>query len=212
MAKRTGPEFSSLSELELIKFYGYENDEVVEAINTLMAATKSTGLNPEVVAEYLKELLLSGKDEIGEDKNDLDEADTFVGLAVMERLLRMMPKSNEVWVPVGDLIEVLVTAGNGWDKQQLMGWVRDVESNSMGSVKIEGEWIMMDSDLAFSLRDDEEEVSYRDVSVNVEALSMEAFVDLLSVLPGYLPTDVKHVGVTETKFVIDRSNLLPKTR
>ncbi len=195
MAKRTGVEIKDLTVLEQLKLYG-RDEQVVEAVNILLAVTANTGLDPEAVAEYLRGLLLSGENEIGGDENEVDEAETFVGLAVMERLLEMMPKSNEVWVCVSDLVKVVCGMGgrDDDDMEEVEEWVKDVVGKSNTTLIVEGGWIRMDQDAASRLHDEEDGVSYSDVGKQVRDLSIGSFAKLLDELPGYTPPRA-HRGV-----------------
>lgn len=204
MAKRTGAEIKDLTELEQLKFYGYD-ETVKDAVATLLEATSSTGLDPEMVAEHLRGILSSGKDQNGEGEDWINESDTFVGLAVMERLLEMMPKSNEVWVLVDDLVEVVCGVGVQ-DVEEVENWVRDVTSKSGTTVIIEGGWIRMDSVAASTLHDEEEDVNYSDVFKQVRDLPTQSFATLLGELPGYVPPRAHRgvdVHVVERTFSLD---------
>lgn len=203
MAKRTGAEME-LTEIEKLKFYGYD-ETVKEAVATLLEATLSTGLDPEMVAGHLRDILLGEKGQTGRDENWVDGSETFVGLAVMERLLEMMPKTNEVWVSVDGLVEVVCGVGVQ-DMEEVENWVRDVTSKSGTTVIIEGGWIRMDSVAASTLHDEEEDVNYSDVFKQVRGLPIQSFATLLGELPGYVPPRAHRgvgVQVVERTFTLD---------
>lgn len=149
------------------------------ALDTIRAVVGELKLNPKAVGTYLAELLAREGEDAREATSGLIHFDNYVNLAIVERLMSVLPQKNG-WVSLDSLAELWsVISQTYYDADDIKEMVGELDA-----VVIEGGWVAFDKAAALRLEnrpeeDGEEYLSYEEILGIVIGLSDEAFVYLL---------------------------------